>query len=402
MADNLTSMSNNASDLSTTEPNTKSSDTISDAAYSGVLNGLCVLAAFTIISNAVVLIASKFTTAGTSATLVFIRSLCFADVVVGLFGIFKSILLNHLDGVMINCFLPESMFVSASTTLSLSLLWLNCDSYFRLTSPLGYGRKMDKSNIINLMMILWNFSFILGFMPQMGWNKDEYSCNMFNYYDEVYLLSVGLVWFFCMFLSCIFQQKLRKVRKQVLEDSHFLTPQSFEFRKYSKLIVTIRIDVIIWIISYVPLLIYLTLFCNSCSLGGREAANSNLFFFMPIFLIRSFISAFVHSYRTIKIQQVMKNMSRRLSHTDHKGSLCSVEGTTSNGSSNSSHSDKGVETVSKSVSKLGARIHKPLTVTSSIVTIESSLEDVSPQTTVVLTGRKDRRNSEIQVLTTNL
>ena len=400
MAVNLT-LINNVSNLSTPELSDKPYNGISNTAYSGILNGLCVLAAFTIISNAIVLIASKFTTAGQSATLVFIRSLCFTDVVVGLFGIFKAILLNHLDGVLINCFLPESMFISASTTLSLSLLWLNCDSYFRLTRPLGYGRSMDKSNTINLMMILWNFSFILGFMPQMGWSKDEFSCNMFKYYDEVYLLLVSSIWIFCMVLSCVFQYKLQEVRKQVLEDSHFLTPQSFEFRKYSKLIVTIRIDVTIWIISYLPLLIYLILFCNSCPLGEDEAANSNLFFFMPIFLIRSFVSAFIHSYRTIKIQQVMKNMSRRLSNTAHKGSVNSVEGTTSNDSSNSSQSDKAIHSVSKTVSLLGVQAHKPVEATSSIITIESTLEDISSEGIATSCG-KFHTNLNIQEVTTNL
>ena len=349
---------------------------VNKAAYQGVLSGLCVLAAFTIISNVVVLIASKFTTAGQSATLVFIRSLCIADVVTGLFGIFKAILLNHLDSIMINCFLAESLFASASTTLSLTLLWLNCDSYLRLTRPLSYGNSMDKSNIINSMMFLWNFAFILGFMPQMGWSRDQYTCNQFEYYDDAYLRLICSIWMLCMIISCILQYKLQKVRQQVLENSHLLSPDSQAFKKYSKLIITIRIDVIIWILCYLPLLIYLLLYCNSCSLGGTKMANINLFFFIPIFLIRSFISAFIHSYRTIKIQQAMRNISRRLSSAIlHKGSLSSVEGASSNGSSKSNQSDPIINTVSKTASKLGVRAHQCLEATSSNVTIDSTLEE---------------------------
>lgn len=350
---------------------------VSKTAYSGVLNGLCVLAAFTVVSNVIVLIASKFTTAGQSATLVFIRSLCCADVVVGLFGLFKAILLNHLDGSLINCFLPESLFVSASTALSLSLLWLNCDSYLRLTRPLVYGSRMDKSNIINSMMILWNFAFIIGFIPQMGWCWDEFSCNLFNYYDDAYLRLICSILIICMICSCILQYKLQKIRSHILQNSHLISPQSLEYKKYSRLIVTIRIDVCVWILCYLPLLIYLLLFCNSCSLGGIKSANSNLFFFMPIFLIRSFISAFIHSYRTVQIQQAMKHMSRPISNTAHKTSLSSIEGATSNDSTNSNQSDTAIHTISKAAPKHTVRTHKPVELTSSVATIESTVEEYS-------------------------
>ena len=350
---------------------------VNEEAYQGVLSGFCVLAVFTIISNLAVLTASKFTTAGHSATLVFIRSLCIADVVIGFFGIFKALLLNHLDSIMINCFLPESLFVSASMTLSLTLLWLNCDSYLRLTQPLTYGNSMDKSNVINSMMFVWNLAFILGFMPQMGWSQDQYSCNVFDYYDDAYLRLICSIWMLCMIISCILQYKLHKVRQQVLQNSHFLSPNSQEFKKFSKLIVTIRIDIVIWILCYLPLLIYLLLYCNSCSMGGTKMANINLFFFMPIFLIRSFVSAFIHSYRTIKIQQAMRNISRRISNTIlHKGSLSSEEGASSNRSCNSNQSGPTLNNVSKTASHLGTRAHEPLKVTSSNVTIDSTLEEI--------------------------
>ena len=350
---------------------------VNEGAYQGILSGLCVLATFTIISNLAVLTASKFTTAGHSATLVFIRSLCIADVVIGFFGIFKGLLLNYLDSIMINCFLPESLFVSASMTLSLTLLWLNCDSYLRLTRPLTYGNSMDKSNVINAMMLVWNLAFILGFMPQMGWSRDQYSCNVFDYYDDAYLRLVCSIWITCMIISCILQYKLHKVRQQVLQNSLFISPDSHEFKRFSKLIITTRIDVVIWILCYFPLLIYLLLYCNSCSMGGTTMANINLFFFMPVFLIRSFVSAFIHSYRTIKIQQAMRNISRRISSTIlHKGSLSSEEGESSNGSSHSNQSGSNINNVSKTAKHLGIRPHEPLKVTSSNVTIDSTLEEI--------------------------
>lgn len=393
-------MAENVSLVKTLQENTSNINTtdsknlyfgISDGAYRGVLSGICVLAGLTVISNVTILIASKYTTAGQSATLVFIRSLCFADVIIGLFGIFKGILLNHLDGVLINCFLPESLFVSASTTLSLAILWLSCDSYWRATRPLSYGASMDKSNIINSIMLLWNFAFILGFMPQMGWSRDDYTCDLFNYYNDVYLLLICSIWIFCMLCSCILQYKLHVVRGKILQNSHFLSPQSQEFKRFSKLIVTIRIDVIIWISTYLPLLMYMLLFCNSCSLGGSEAANANLFFFIPIFLIRSFLSAFIHSYRAIQIQHAVRKFSRSLPG-NYKGSLSSVEGATSNDSSNSNQSDQSINTVSQTAAKLGVRHHKPLEATMSNITIESTLEENPKGPNCILSGTTEGHN----------
>lgn len=277
---------------------------------SNILNGIIVFSALTVLVNCVVLIASKFTTGGKSSTLVFIRSLCIADALIGNFGIFKSVLLQNLNTRLINCFLPESIFVSASTTICLSLFWLNMDSYLRLTKPLVY--RMDKHNVIIAMLVLWNSAFIIGFLPQMGWNNEEYVCNLFNYYSVKYVTFVSIIWLACISGSWFMQVILYQTRKKIEGNSHFISPQSLEYKKYTQLIVTIKTDVIILTFCYLPLIIYVYIYYTQDRYKFTLAANTNMIFFLPLFLLRSFFGAFIHSYRTIRIQRVVKDVSKSM------------------------------------------------------------------------------------------
>lgn len=302
-------ISNNNSDENVTGSNFYG---FSPDTKSNILNGITVFAALTVLVNCAVLVAFKFTTGGKSSTLVFMRSLCLGDVLIGMFGIFKCILLNNLDSRLINCFLPESVFVSASTTICLTLLWLNIDSYLRLMKPFGYVNNMDKHNVIIATMVLWNIAFIIGFLPQMGWNDQEFDCNFFQFYRLSYVIVIGLLWCSCIVGSCIMQVKLYHARKSIEQGNNFISPQSLEYKKYKQLIATMRNDIVILILCYLPLIIYIIYYFIKDRQNLTDTAHINLIFFLPLFLIRSFISAFIHSYRTVRIHRVMQEISKSM------------------------------------------------------------------------------------------
>lgn len=277
---------------------------------SSILYGIIAFSSLTVIVNCAVLVAFKFATGGKSSTLVFIRSLCLADVLIGMFGIFKCVLLSNLESHLINCFLPESLFLSASTVICLTLLWLDIDSYLRLTKPFGYINNMDKHNVIIATMVLWNVAFIIGFLPQIGWNNQEFDCNFFYFYSLSYIVFISLLWWTCLFGCCFMQGVLYRARQTIEQGNNLISPRSLEYKKYKQLVATIRNDILIMSLCYGPFMIYITYFLVNERHKQTGTANINLIFFLPLFLLRSFVSAFIHSYRTIRIQRVMREISK--------------------------------------------------------------------------------------------
>ena len=280
-----------------------------------ILNGFIVLSALTIVVNMVVLVMSKFANGGKSSTFVFLRSLCMADMLIGMFGVFKCILLNNLRYRLINCFLPESLFISASTVICVTLFWFNIDSYFRLSQPLGKINTMDKHCVIISMVFLWNVAFIIGFVPLMGWNDEEFVCNVFQFYKFSYTMFVSLIWLVCIVGSCVTHFLLNRTTRQIRANSQFISPRSLEFLKYSQVMLTIRNDMITLVLCYLPFLAYLSYYYTNHRHRDSTTANVNIIYFLPIFLARSLVSAFIHSYRTIRIQHVLHDITKHVNVT---------------------------------------------------------------------------------------
>lgn len=349
------------------------------------------LSALTIVVNIVVLIMSKFATGGKSATFVFLRSLCMADMLIGMYGIFKCILLNNLQYRLINCFLPESLFISASTVICVTLFWLNIDSYLRLSRPLGSINTMDKHCVIITMVFLWNMAFIVGFAPLMGWNDQDFVCDLFQFYNMSYAVFVSLIWLACIIGCCVTHVLVNKTTQQIRANNRFISPRSLEFMKYTQLTSTIRNDLITLAVCYLPFLVYLFYYYTNHRHRYSKTANINLIYFLPIFLARSLISAFIHSYRTIRIQHVLHDISK------HMNVSLFLKCTEPNGESSSNGADSNsqshcnslatLHTSNTSTSLVGAagssdiNTHKKLCASDSTVTIIVEEKDLEMNTT---------------------
>ncbi|XP_041350111.1 adenosine receptor A1-like [Gigantopelta aegis] len=286
----------------------------------------------TMTANFIVLIASKFTGGGQSPTLVFVRNLCVSDVLVGAYGIFKMIMYLFLEDLLIDFFLPESLFFTASLAYGLSLLCLNLDCFIRLSRPLHYVQHLDKKNMITVMVILWNLSFIVGFLPQVGWKNVEFSHRFFRYYSWHYLLFVMVLHILILLFNCITLIFVKRHITIIRSCRHFISPTSSNFRHYCHLVVTSLIDVCFLVLCYVPLFVYFAFYCNVCLHAGDSSGDVNIVYFIPVFLVKSFVSAIVHGYRTAQINEVMKGLRRRVSqmvqksrHRDHSGKMTSIQ-----------------------------------------------------------------------------
>lgn len=372
-------ISNSTGDLPNTDTNSSGSHSVHvPDSNEHILNALVVLSALTVLVNSVVIIMSKYANGGKSSTFVFLRSLCLADMLIGMFGIFKCILLKNLEFRIVNCFLPESIFISASTVICVTLLWLNIDSYLRLSKPLSSINFMDKHSVIITMVLLWNMAFVVGFAPLMGWNNQYFVCDLFQFYTTSYALFVALIWLTCIVGSCMTHIFLHRTMSQIRENNRFVSPKSLEFLKYAQLTPTIRNNLITTAICYPPLIAYLFYFYTNQRHNASTTANLNLIYFMPVFLARSLLTAFIHVYRTILIQRVLRDISKRINVPFLRTFIGDEPNSDRMSRCNSlaKVDQNGLQAVSVLASDTaGTKPHRPLCTSDSTVTILSESSD---------------------------
>lgn len=275
-----------------------------------------VMGVMSLIGNSLLLILSKFASGGKSPSLVFLRSLVVSDVMIGAFGIFKALVLIDVKELLVDCFLPEALFVTASSASIFTLFGLSIDCCLRLYHPLKYMLHMDKKNIVSVMVFVWNFSFVSGFIPLAGWHVIDYTCLYVYYFDPVYLILLGVI-LTLITIGCIIVQVIsKKIIRNIRQTRSILTCDSKEFQKYQYLIGTISIDLMTWLVCFLPYFFYvLFMFVVSSRPMAYKHLKLNVFilYFMPAFLFRSFINSIIHGYRTAQIHYVMRHLSRKVS-----------------------------------------------------------------------------------------
>lgn len=290
-----------------------------------ILYGFIAFSVLTVFANIVVIKSTNSTRGGQSTFLVFIRSLSVSDVLTGLFGIFKSFQLQNIKDVSYNCFLPESIFVSASTASCFTFVWLNMETYLRLAKPFCSVMRMDKHNTIVGTVFMWNMSFIVGFLPQMGLSDEEFVCNLFLFYSAAYIGCVNAMWLISILCVGRIQVLLNKTRNKIEERRQFVSPHSLEYKQYKQLCVLLHTDSIIHTLCYLPFMTYIIFYFISNQYLNNNMANINLIFFLPVFLMRSFLTALLHRYRIVKIQKLTCDTSRTHDSTQCEANVTNTD-----------------------------------------------------------------------------
>ncbi|XP_036365804.1 adenosine receptor A2b-like [Octopus sinensis] len=262
-----------------------------------------VLGSLSFILNSFVLIESKNASGGQSPSLVFVRTLIVADALIGLFGIVKTIYIEYRKIRSIDCFLSESLLITASTASALSLLWLTADSSLRLSRPLDLQFHMHKKNVIALMVIVWNGSFIIGFSSQMGWVLFDYTCLFFCYYSSTFLLFVGILWNNCVFITVCLLIYYQCLNRRIQNNDHILTLSSKEYKRYAGLLSISKYHIIVWLLTYLPLIFYIAIsyFCDEDS----TKPNYTILYFLLLPLFKSITCAVLHAYQCQEINSVV-------------------------------------------------------------------------------------------------
>lgn len=85
------------------------------------------LGVIVIVVNVIFLLLFKFMMGGKSLVLVFMRSICFVDVMIGLYVILKVIVFYFFEYMNVNCFLLDSIFIMVIIVFIGLLVWLYFD-----------------------------------------------------------------------------------------------------------------------------------------------------------------------------------------------------------------------------------------------------------------------------------
>ncbi|OWF44198.1 uncharacterized protein LOC110458689 [Mizuhopecten yessoensis] len=275
-----------------------------------------VLGGVAISCSLIVILVSRRTSLGDGATLVFVRCLCVTDILTGVCAVSKGLLLMNIDVLSVDCFLPESLFITAITACVLFLLWLNVDCFLHLNKPENMRLHIAKGNIISGMVVVWNVAFILGFLPQMGWNAMDRVCLFLFYYDHLYLLMLVSLWVLIV-LCCYWMQALTsRLTTKIKSSRHFLTTNSKVYYKYGGLTGTVHIQLCTMCVCCLPCIGYVVYcFFRYETPENFIWVNGYLPYVLMIFTFRSVLCSFINGYKTSQIRSLMRRVSRSFANT---------------------------------------------------------------------------------------
>lgn len=159
------------------------------------------LGVIVIVVNVIFLLLFKFMMGGKSLVLVFMRSICFVDVMIGLYVILKVIVFYFFEYMNVNCFLLDSIFIMVIIVFISLLVWLYFDCCLWFMYLLWYIFYMKKDNVVMGVVIMWNVFFVLGFFLFMGWNNVDVLCLYSDFYILEYVVFIFVLWCIGLFLN---------------------------------------------------------------------------------------------------------------------------------------------------------------------------------------------------------
>ena len=296
---------------------TNGTDDISESYLLLILIMNCILAIVVSVANVIILVASKFVKGSGNSTLVFMRSVCFADTMVGIFGVSKTVHMMFGPGY-INCFLGESLLFSSIFSANLTLLAYTYECYNKLAQlACNEPENVDRKTKISGMMFMWNGAFIVGFMPLMGWNRPDrspnyyYTCAFFEFYNSSYLFLIVSIFGLCLGGAFILHIYIEVFNHRTLKRSCFLQLKS-AYTKVRTEIYTVRFLLVSELVMYLPVIVFILLHCDMCSRPPETHPSSSikLFYFVPLILLKSLITAIFQGSRSKRIWNELCEMSR--------------------------------------------------------------------------------------------
>ena len=164
------------------------------------------------------------------------------------------------------------------------------------------------------MIMLWNFAFIIGFLPIIGWSDDDLSCMFFHYYNSSYIffltgcVSISVVICIAYLVRIQRAVRLRNVRHRL---SFIDDIRQYHTSVAEIAIIITRYDLLLNVVFYLPIMLFLALHCRKCPLFDDTRKESRMvLFFYPLILVKGILALFFHAIKTPQIFRILKDLSR--------------------------------------------------------------------------------------------
>ncbi len=140
-----------------------------------------------------------------------VTSFLLADIISFFFGILKTALI-FAKPAMVNCFLAEGLLFCGTLAHCLSqLLWtVYLNTSLTPMALTGQNQENHKRTTIFALLFIWNFAFIVGFLPQMTWTSQKFTCRFYEFFQLYYLILFSAIVHLSNFLSIVFIWKLMR------------------------------------------------------------------------------------------------------------------------------------------------------------------------------------------------
>ena len=177
------------------------------------------------------------------------------NILVAAFAIQKTLQI-FTDSVWVNCFLPESLLVTGLLAAAGTQVISMTDAGLRIYSPIVYQNYVQKIMVIFVMVFVWNTSFLMGFLPQIGWNASHYSCSLFVFYSPSYLWLLCAVYLCYITCSGLIHVRLWHAIRHLRPLSERMETSS-QLDKVESMVVTSRLYLFLNIICHLPCAVYI-------------------------------------------------------------------------------------------------------------------------------------------------
>ncbi|XP_077979021.1 beta-2 adrenergic receptor-like [Glandiceps talaboti] len=162
--------------------------------HSTILGTLMILI---ILGNGLLILAIATTSRLRTVTNFFIVSLALSDVMVGIiviplnFAFPTALLKGYTTCIYVACF---TVVVCISSIMN--IVAVTVDRYVAITSPLKYKCIMKPWRAVLLIVLVWTYAFVVGFLPIMGWRGKSNTCQRGEVYGPGYAIFLSVMGLF--------------------------------------------------------------------------------------------------------------------------------------------------------------------------------------------------------------